>query len=539
MGTEKVLTLTATPVFGATSYEWELPTGVNKLSGGNSNVITVDFAGVTKLNTYSYDVINSTTAVVTPTNVLRIGVKAINGVGTSVTSNATAANPSTSSTAKLLTLTAILPAAPAAIKMTNDAVSTTTAVTVISKFIGTITPLTLTATPSANASSYEWELPAGVNKISGGTSNVITVDFANVAPCTTSLYIGVKAVNGLGSSVTANGTLVPSTTSTAKLLKLTSSIPAAPTALKLTDDSISTINAVTVVSKYIGTTTPLTLTATASLLANSYEWELPAGVNQLSGGTSNVITVDFANVNAIAKSFYIGVKAVNGVGSSVTVNAPTLLPATTSTARLLKVAVALPAAVTTVAGQIALVCPGTSQSYTITAPIGATEYVITAPVGSVVTAPSALSNATNVLTTTDLTFTVSYASSATFVSPNNKLTIVSKNLLGSSSIVKILTLTKGTSCSPISRVASEVSVAEEFSVVAYPNPSDTVFTIDVVSSNKEKSTEVLVYDMTGRLIEQRQVQSDTVQLGSNYATGVYNVFVKQDANVKTLRLIKK
>lgn len=423
MGTSKVLTLTATPVVGASSYQWELPTGVNQLTGGNSNVITVDFAGVTKLNTYSYNVINATTGIVTPTNVLRIGVKAINGVGTSVTSNATAANPTTISTARLLTLTAILPAAPAAIKMTNDAVSTATAVTVISKFIGTTTPLTLTATPSANASSYEWELPAGVN--------------------------------------------------------------------------------------------------------------------QLTGGTSNVITVDFENVNPVANSFYIGVKAVNGLGSSVTVNPSTLLPATTSTARLLKVSVALPAAVTTVAGQIALVCPGTSQSYTITAPVGATQYVITAPIGSVVTAPSAPSNATNVLTTTDLTFTVSYASSATFVSPNNKLTIVSKNLVGLSTTVKTLTLTKGTSCSPVSRITSEVSVAEEFSVLAYPNPSDTVFTIDVVSSIKEKSTEVLVYDMTGRLIEQRQIQSDTVQLGSNYATGVYNVFVKQDANVKILRLIKK
>ena len=57
------------------------------LSGGNSNSITVNLAGVTP-----------------GTVTLYFGVKAVNAVGSSITSNATAV-PATSSTAKLLKIT--------------------------------------------------------------------------------------------------------------------------------------------------------------------------------------------------------------------------------------------------------------------------------------------------------------------------------------------------------------------------------------------------------------------------------------------------
>ncbi len=87
------------------------------------------------------------------------------------------------------------------------------------------------------------------------------------------------------------------------------------------------------------------------------------------------------------------------------------------------------------------------------------------------------------------------------------------------------------SCStPIARISPDA-----FKVVAYPNPSTEGFTI---KSNNGKSFGVQVYDMLGRSIEQRQLKSDS-QIGSNYAKGVYNVIVTQDAQVKTLRVIKK
>jgi hypothetical protein len=53
------------------------------------------------------------------------------------------------------------------------------------------------------------------------------------------------------------------------------------------------------------------------------------------------------------------------------------------------------------------------------------------------------------------------------------------------------------------------------------------------------TTNVQVYDMTGRLIEQRQAVSKSVEIGSNYPTGIYNVIVNQGDDTKTVRLIKK
>jgi hypothetical protein len=46
--------------------------------------------------------------------------------------------------------------------------------------------------------------------------------------------------------------------------------------------------------------------------------------------------------------------------------------------------------------------------------------------------------------------------------------------------------------------------------------------------------------MTGRFIEQRQVQqSENIEIGNNYPSGIYSIIVTQGEQVKTLRVIKK
>jgi hypothetical protein len=46
--------------------------------------------------------------------------------------------------------------------------------------------------------------------------------------------------------------------------------------------------------------------------------------------------------------------------------------------------------------------------------------------------------------------------------------------------------------------------------------------------------------MIGRLIEQRQIgKAEAIEIGEDYPTGIYNIVVTQDSQVKTLRLIKK
>ena len=55
-------------------------------------------------------------------------------------------------------------------------------------------------------------------------------------------------------------------------------------------------------------------------------------------------------------------------------------------------------------------------------------------------------------------------------------------------------------------------VRAPFSVVAYPNPYTETFNLNVTTSSEEK-VGVLVYDMTGRLLERREVRpSDMILL---------------------------
>ncbi|MDI1256589.1 MAG: YDG domain-containing protein [Flavobacterium sp.] len=365
MGTNTVLRLSVTPTASTTSYEWELPIGINRVTALNGGTITastsstepfifVNFSGVTSLNTYSY-----TTTGGVLTYALRIGVKSKNGVGTSVTNNNTLSNPTTTSTAKLITLTAVVPVPPATLTLNNGI--TADPITVISKLIGQQGTYRLSATTSVLATSYFWELPSGVTRmtaINGGTTTnsttsaepFIYVKFTdNVA--LPYLQFGVKAVNSVGNSASNNAALTPATASTAKLLRLNITVPIAPAPLTLNDGITTT--AITTISKFIGQQGTYRLSAGISALANSYLWELPAGVVRVTALNNGTIDTSDSSIdpfifvkfteNVSAPFMQFGVKAANGVGSSVTNNA-TLVPLTTSTAKILRLNTTVPAA---------------------------------------------------------------------------------------------------------------------------------------------------------------------------------------------------
>jgi hypothetical protein len=93
-------------------------------------------------------------------------------------------------------------------------------------------------------------------------------------------------------------------------------------------------------------------------------------------------------------------------------------------------------------------------------------------------------------------------------------------------------LTNATSGCPTSPRFSEAAVANEFSVVAYPNPSSSEFTIE---TSAKGAINAKVYDMQGRLVE----NANSTQVGSSLAPGIYNVIVSQGANTKSVRVIKK
>ncbi|MBP9848352.1 MAG: putative Ig domain-containing protein [Flavobacterium sp.] len=91
-------------------------------------------------------------------------------------------------------------------------------------------------------------------------------------------------------------------------------------------------------------------------------------------------------------------------------------------------------------------------------------------------------------------------------------------------------------------IAEELpSKASIFAVKGYPNPYNAYFTLSLDTAS-DAMVYVRVFDMTGKLIEDREVAPsalESLQLGAEWASGVYNVIVAQDDQVKTIRMVKK
>jgi hypothetical protein len=106
---------------------------------------------------------------------------------------------------------------------------------------------------------------------------------------------------------------------------------------------------------------------------------------------------------------------------------------------------------------------------------------------------------------------------------------------------KICTITTPGGCTRAETPKDSPKLNEEFKAVAYPNPFAENFKLDVKTSS-EASIQVRVYNMLGKLVEDKQVQSSDIEsfeVGNNYPSGVYNVIVTQAENVQTLRVIKR
>jgi hypothetical protein len=393
IGTFTELTYTVPAVAGVSSYFWTVPSGATIMSGQGTNTISVHYANV-------------------PSGVFKVGnvsVQAASGLN----------GEGCRGRARTLAITAVLPAAPRAIIMTDASLPLVVrtglplALTSFAQYMGTTTPLTLTATPvvGAREEGYAWELPAGVNLLNIGTQ----VDANGPLP---------------GLDLVLNFASYPFTVPV--------SVPGAGNVYyQITTKQYSSgIRIVT--GRIIQNARPATgnlpaIVAFNRELTNATNEGVPVYPAFPTTFATNVITVNFAGVTAAnthnftstrgvnTNSMRIGVIAGNRVGASVTNNATAINPTTTSTAKLLTLTAVVPAAVRAVTGQVAALCGGSSYNYTITPSPLASSYSITAPTGSVVTSASMMTNTTNTLTTRDLTFTVMYPAGfvATVASPQS------------------------------------------------------------------------------------------------------------------------
>ncbi|RZJ65946.1 MAG: T9SS type A sorting domain-containing protein [Flavobacterium sp.] len=80
-----------------------------------------------------------------------------------------------------------------------------------------------------------------------------------------------------------------------------------------------------------------------------------------------------------------------------------------------------------------------------------------------------------------------------------------------------------------------------FRAVGYPNPYAETFALDMDTSSEE-NVKVRVYDMLGKLVDDREFAADQIEMqafGNRYPSGVYNVIVTQGTFAKTLRMVKR
>ena len=89
--------------------------------------------------------------------------------------------------------------------------------------------------------------------------------------------------------------------------------------------------------------------------------------------------------------------------------------------------------------------------------------------------------------------------------------------------------------------AASKTIQMPFTASAYPNPFANNFMLDV-KTRSQSAVNLKVYDMVGRLIDQRNVRVSDLEattIGDQYPSGVYNVVVSQEDSVQTVRVVKR
>ena len=292
----------------ATSYLWTMPTGVTLLSGQGTRFITVQFG-------------NFTTG--------SIKVNALSNCGTR--------------SPRALTLTRPVPGIPVSISGPANACT----------YIGTATQVSYTIAPVANATSYLWTVPAGMNIISGQGTTTLIATFSQGFIASS---LKVRAVANCGSSADKTLSIVGATFS-------------APGPISGPTNACPFVNNNDAVAVY-------TIRKVAN--APAYIWTVPTGATIVShpGGTGandTIIQVSF-NSNFV-------------FGSSITVQTT---GCGTSAPRSIVVGGILPSTPGIIAGptnvcefMVSATNPnGNLATYTIRRVTGASSYAWTAPANS-------------------------------------------------------------------------------------------------------------------------------------------------------------
>jgi large repetitive protein len=484
IGTASNVSYSISPVSGATSYLWSVPTGANIISGQGTTSIVINYSG-------SF----------VPGN---IGVQSVSGCG--------------NSSAATLAITGQVAESPASISGPTDACP----------FIVSATNATYSVTPVNGANSYQWNMPVGATIISGQGSSLIDVVFSSTF---TAGNISVEAIASCGNSSPAilpvgnstpaspssiNGPLSVCSSALNNIVYTTPPVTGATSYNWVVPAGISIVtgqgtNTITVnysssfttgsisvsagnsctsggstsvsVAKSATPSTPGTIiglstnvcavTGTYSVTAlsgvNSYTWTVPAGVTITSGQGTNNISVSYSGLFV---SGTISVVAQNGCGSSA--------------AKTLAIS-KRPATPGTISGPATNACTYTltAVTYSVAAVSGATSYTWTVPAGATLLS----GQGTN-------TISVNYVSTYS----TGILSVVANNSC-SSSLARTLTVTgspatPGTINGPVANVCAATGT---YSVVPVNGATSYIWTLPIgvtITSGQSSNIIAVSYDAT-------------------------------------------
>ena len=443
----------------ATSYEWNVPAGATIVGrpgfpGENDTVIIVNYN----------------------TSLLGGSQITVRGISTCGVGNATS-----------LTLTRNAPGVPSIIN----------GPTAVCAFTIPSNPAVYFIPKTPNASSYNWEVPAGavITHPNGTGENDTLINVVFVAGLSSG-NIRVAAVNGCG-------------VSNIKSLTVRSSAPATPIITGPTDVCalIGVAPAVYKVKKVAG--------------ASDYIWGIPSvgatAVHPNPAGPEDtiiVVTYDSAFVSGA-----ITVTAASNCRNSQT-RSLNLVRGLPSTPGLISTTV------------ISASCPVRRYSYAIPSlPANSTAILWTVPTGAVID----LGQGT-------VRIFVTYPSTAV----SSQVTVVGRNGCGSSASSRKLNVSLPACPAPFARNITEQTKQQEtlplhqVEVSVMPNPSTNQFSLRMTSPNMGEWFSIRVTDINGKTIETRQRISagQLVQIGKDYKKGIYFVTVIGDNYRNTYKLVK-
>jgi hypothetical protein len=179
------------------------------------------------------------------------------------------------------------------------------------------------------------------------------------------------------------------------------------------------------------------------------------------------------------------------------------------------------------------VCPivgtATTTNYTAAIVTNATSYKWTVPAGAVITSA-----------TTSRTITVRFNTVAT----GAVITVQGVASNGCAGNPKTLALNTTACATPVLLSSANtnkikgVPMVESLTVKVFPNPSNTLFNLNVTSSSIEK-VQVRMMDARGSILKTTTINpSSTLRIGEELRPGVYMFEVRQGANTKVVKAIK-